>query len=182
MASKYFTYILDQQHIGAAYTVSEDKVEIFPSQELTDAQITNILYRYDINPHIDSILADAGWDYKKLTKSSGKTKNIGQPLLKSVLTKLTKENMVDLMGTGGRLSERTGRFRNSVRVTKINDKDIYFTYKKKPYSVFDPKVSKYHGLSQKPFIGARDPKKLISEALDKAAREMMNKRFNIKQG
>ena len=83
---------------------------------------------------------------------------------------------------------RTGRLASSVDVfpvainkatpTKLS---LYYTYMLYPYATFDPAVSSQPWLLKG---GARNPQKLIGEALLKAAREIIHARysFDVKQG
>lgn len=107
-------------------------------------------------------------------------------LLKILTIKNVTEEMSSAHTTGLRF--RTGRLASSVDVfpvainkatpTKLS---LYYTYMLYPYATFDPAVSSQPWLLKG---GARNPQKLIGEALLKAAREIIHARysFDVKQG
>jgi hypothetical protein len=109
--------------------------------------------------------------------------------LRSLLELLAKEYLIQEMRRGGApLKYRTGRFANSLKVKNISYSDtqgtlpqlnINYGYMTRPYSVFNPAVSTYRKLSLRPYAGARNPQRLIGEALTKAARKLIHSRYNI---
>lgn len=113
----------------------------------------------------------------------GKKRRIGtlQPLLEEVM----KGYIVKDMTRGGApLKFRTGRFAESAEITRMgvakgpkrDTISLFYTYMLAPYSVFDPAVSNYRGLSS----AARNPQRIIGQALQNAARDLVSKRYNIK--
>lgn len=117
--------------------------------------------------------------------------------LKAILELVAKEYLIkDMKRAGAPLKYRTGRFANSLRIKDIvmpegqNDTNrppqlgVTYNYMIRPYSVFDPRVSTYRRLSLRPFAGARNPQRLIGEAIAKAARDLIHSRYRItvKQG
>lgn len=127
-----------------------------------------------------------------ITGVSGKY--VSNSNMKSVLELLAKSYLIrDMKAAGAPLKYRTGRFANSLKikdlVTKEEDKKapeahITYNYMLSPYSVFNPAVSTYRGLSLRPFRGARNPQKLIGEAIAKAMRDLIHSRYKavVKQG
>lgn len=107
----------------------------------------------------------------------------------SMLELLAKQYLTsEMKRAGAPLKWRTGRFANSMQIKSllITSKDgknmeaiISYNYMTRPYSVFNPAVSTYRKLSLRPFRGARNPQKLIGEALAKAARDLIHSRYKI---
>lgn len=95
-----------------------------------------------------------------------------QRLLNLVLVAHTKS----LMGTGGRLVNRTGRLANSGVVTEIretpksNSVSFFFTYMLYPYEVFEPYSPDTRGLGSK----QRSPKALFKEAINLALDSLLH--------
>ena len=106
---------------------------------------------------------------------------ISEVNLRNLMQQLMFENIVNKMHnpTGGELRYRTGRFSENVflrpMVLRGNTVSLFYTYMVRPYSVFDPKVSDYHNLSSE----ARNPQRLISNAIQSQARTLMLSRYNI---
>lgn len=111
--------------------------------------------------------------------------------MKSVLELVAKEYLIkDMKKAGAPLKYRTGRFANSLKIkdvivnaqegSKNPDLNVTYNYMVNPYSVFNPAVSTYRGLSLRPFAGARNPQRLIGEAIAKAARDLIHSRYRIK--
>ena len=111
--------------------------------------------------------------------------------LRALLELVAKEYLVkDMKKARAPLKFRTGRFANSLKIkdvllredagAKNPDLNITYNYMLKPYSVFNPAVSTYRGLSLRPFPGARNPQKLIGEAIAKAARDLIHSRYRIR--
>lgn len=94
----------------------------------------------------------------------------------------------DMKKANAPLKWRTGRFANSLEVKSLLIKTegrevqaiISYNYMTRPYSVFNPAISTYRKLSLRPFAGARNPQKLIGEALAKAARDLIHSKYKIK--
>lgn len=109
--------------------------------------------------------------------------------LRALLKLLTIKNVTEEMkslGTSG-LKYRTGRLATSIdlfpiKMDKANPSklSLFYTYMLYPYAVFDPRVSSNPSLASP----ARNPQKLIGEALLKAAQQLIHSRysFDIKQG
>lgn len=106
-------------------------------------------------------------------------------LLKLLTIKYIVEEMKSLSTSG--LKYRTGRFATSVDLYPIRQRkdaptkiSLYYTYMLYPYAVFDPNISSRPRLAS----AARNPQKLIGEALLKAAKQLIHSRysFDIKQG
>lgn len=123
---------------------------------------------------------------------------LNQNTLKNLLETVMKENMLKVMTSGsagtGRTSplrNRTGRFVASSRVdylTILNNSgskkqtlSLYYKYMVYPYQVFDP----VHTQSPQMNLAsaARNPQKIIHDALAKAAKTLIGDRYtvNIKQ-
>lgn len=111
--------------------------------------------------------------------------------MRSILELLAKEYLIKGMKKpGAPLKYRTGRFANSLKIKDViiretqgssaPDLNITYNYMVNPYSVFNPAVSTYRGLSLRPFAGARNPQKLIGEAIAKAARDLIHSRYKIR--
>ena len=87
--------------------------------------------------------------------------------LKAQLNAILKFHVVNNMGSPALNHWDVGRghdgtpFAQSAEVLQVAPRTIFYTYNTRPYSVFDPKVSKYHGLSNK----YRNPRAIISAAL-----------------
>lgn len=86
------------------------------------------------------------------------------------------------------LKFRTGRFANSLNISRINilngdsdspTLDVRYGYMERPYSVFDPSVSTYRGLSLRPRRGARNPNRIIPMAIGRARKKLINPRYNV---
>lgn len=106
-------------------------------------------------------------------------------LLKLLTIKYVMQEMTSATTSG--LHYRTGRLASSVDLypIKISKKSpthlsLFYTYMLYPYAVFDPHVSRRPELASE----ARNPQRLISEALLKAARDVIHSRYSldIKQG
>lgn len=118
--------------------------------------------------------------------------------MKQLLEILAKQYLIkEMKRAGAPLKYRTGRFANSLKITRATllDKaptsvrkppelEVAYNYRLRPYSVFNPAVSTYRRLSLRPFAGARNPQKLIGEAIAKATRDLLHSRYRItvKQG
>lgn len=115
--------------------------------------------------------------------------------MRSLLELLAKSYLIkDMQKAGAPLKFRTGRFANSLKIKELLIKDndtgrppdlsVTYNYMLRPYSVFNPAVSTYRQLSLRPFRGARNPQKLIGEAIAKAIRDLIHSRYNavVKQG
>lgn len=111
----------------------------------------------------------------------GRGRFVSEVNLRNALKLATIANVVAEMkspGTDG-LVYRTGRLQYSVDlkplVLKNNTLSVFFTYMVRPYSVFDPQVSRYRGLSS----NQRNPQKLITEQLQKQASQLGLARYKI---
>lgn len=113
--------------------------------------------------------------------------------MKTILELVAKEYLIkDMKKAGAPLKYRTGRFANSLKIKDVMLRDakdtsgaapelnVTYNYMTRPYSVFNPAVSTYRRLSLRPFPGARNPQKLIGEAIAKAARDLIHSRYKIK--
>lgn len=111
--------------------------------------------------------------------------------MKVILEMVAKEYLIkDMKKAGAPLKYRTGRFANSLKIKDVILADaksekstpqlnVTYKYMTRPYSVFNPAVSTYRRLSLRPFPGARNPQKLIGEAIAKAARDLIHSRYKI---
>lgn len=115
---------------------------------------------------------------------------ISQSNFKSALEILAKAYLIkDMQAAGAPPKYRTGRFANSLKIKDALQKQqkagdapeltVSYTYMTRPYSVFDPRVSTYRKLSLRPFRGARNPQKLIGEAIAKALRDIIHSRYKL---
>lgn len=112
--------------------------------------------------------------------------------MKTILELVAKEYLIkDMKKAGAPLKFRTGRFANSLKIKDVMLRDtgaskgapelnVTYNYMIRPYSVFNPAVSTYRRLSLRPYPGARNPQKLIGEAIAKAARDLIHSRYKIK--
>ncbi|MFP9219983.1 hypothetical protein, partial [Enterococcus faecalis] len=112
--------------------------------------------------------------------------------MKIILEIVAKEYLIkDMKKAGAPLKFRTGRFANSLKIKDVMLRDsetskgspelnVTYNYMTRPYSVFNPAVSTYRRLSLRPYPGARNPQKLIGEAIAKAARDLIHSRYKIK--
>lgn len=112
--------------------------------------------------------------------------------LKSLLELTAKEYLIrDMKRAGAPLKYRTGRFANSLKIKNVTYTDtqgtlptlnVDYNYMTRPYSVFNPAVSTYRRLSLRPYAGARNPQRLIGEAIAKAARKLIHSRYRVSIG
>ena len=132
---------------------------------------------------------DADGHDGSITGASGRF--VSNTNMKSVLELLAKEYLIkDMKKAGAPLKYRTGRFANSLKIKDLliseqqgsrqPDLNVTYNYMVNPYSVFNPAVSTYRGLSLRPFAGARNPQKLIGEAIAKATRDLIHSRYKIR--
>lgn len=126
-----------------------------------------------------------------ITGASGRF--VSNSNMKQLLELLAKAYLVkEMQRAGAPLKFRTGRFANSLKIRKLvliepksssrnaaPELDISYNYRLRPYSVFNPAVSTYRRLSLRPFAGARNPQKLIGEAIAKASRDLIHSRYKI---
>lgn len=119
-----------------------------------------------------------------------KGKLVSELNLKGLLELAAKDYLIkDMKMPDAPLKHRTGRFSNSLKVVsaKLDDNDrgrvpnlsIFYTYMTYPYATFDPMKSTRPAMYTRPSYGARNPQKLIGEALAKAARDIIHSRYNI---
>lgn len=123
-----------------------------------------------------------------ITGASGRF--VSNTNLKSILELVAKDYLIkDMKKAGAPLKFRTGRFANSLKIKDLvqntNEKEvpqlnITYNYMTRPYSVFNPAVSTYRRLSLNPYPGARNPQRLIGNAIAKAARDLIHSRYRIK--
>lgn len=107
-------------------------------------------------------------------------KYISSTSLRSLLQILTiKYILDDMTDPNAPLKYRTGRFANNVRIknpslsSKASQVSLFYTYMLRPYAVFDPRYGNAkasHG---------RNPQRIIGEALEKAARDLIHARYNV---
>ena len=141
-----------------------------------EASSVNIVYATDpekVGAKYQSGRTDIG-----IQTTSGKYSSATN--LRNLLQILTTKYVLEDMGRGNApLKYRTGRFANSVVVKnpvlspKATQVSLFYTYMLKPYSVFDPRFGNTrasHG---------RNPQRIIGEALDKAARDLIHARYNV---
>jgi len=100
--------------------------------------------------------------------------------LRSILQVLTLKYILDDMTSADApLKYRTGRFANTVQLKipalspKATQVSLFYTYMINPYSVFDPRFG-----NAKASPG-RNPQRIIGEALEKAAKDIIHARYNI---
>lgn len=110
--------------------------------------------------------------------------------LRSILELVAKNYLIqDMRRPSAALKFRTGRFANSLNVTRVGIVDgdagrrqrvsIFYTYMTRPYAVFDPMVSTRPELYNRPTPGARNPQVLIGDAIAKAARDVIHSRYRL---
>ena len=108
--------------------------------------------------------------------------------LKNLLTIRMREIAKSKMGKNGRLIYRTGRLiRNSFVEPQIvnnnNTISLEFRYMFAPYEVFDPNadvVTDGGGMKARLASNARSPRRLFTESLMQAAKEVLYRAYNIK--
>lgn len=110
----------------------------------------------------------------------GKGKFVSEINLRNQLKLATIQNVVtDMKRPSSALQYRTGRFQYSVDLKPLtlrsNTLSIFYTYMVRPYSVFDPSVSQYRGLSSQ----ARNPQKIISDQLVRQATQLGIRRYKL---
>lgn len=110
----------------------------------------------------------------------GKGKFISEINLRNALKLATIANVVqDMKSPTAQLKYQTGRFQYSIDLKPLTLKNdtlsIFFTYMVRPYSVFDPQVSSYRGLSS----NQRNPQKLITDQLQKQATQLGIRRYKL---
>lgn len=119
-----------------------------------------------------------------------KGKLISELNLRSLLEIAAKDYLIrDMKAASAPLKYRTGRFANSldIRSVRIQDADtgrkpnlsIFYSYMTYPYATFDPMKSTRPAMYERPSYGARNPQKLIGEAIAKAARDIIHSRYRI---
>ena len=106
-----------------------------------------------------------------LRLANGNITNI--PTLQTLLNLTLQESVKELMGSGGRLTNRTGRFADSVEVDQItlnqnNNMSLHFKYMFHPYSVFDKLIGKAPWATPQ-----RDPRALISQAIRNSLKKIL---------
>lgn len=113
---------------------------------------------------------------------------ISQTNLRSLLELATKKYVIkDMLSPNAGLHYQTGRFANSVKIlpvsvnNKTNRLSLYFSYMLYPYQVFDPYYTN-RTINTHLASDARNPRRIIGEALGKAARDIIYARYNISIG
>jgi hypothetical protein len=97
--------------------------------------------------------------------------------IQAILDQRIKQQVQDNMGEGGALVNRTGRFAESVSVTKVMQSrqgtlTAFYTYMKAPYQTFE------RGYAQG--TARRDPRKLIAASIREIARETLSHKLQIR--
>lgn len=124
---------------------------------------------------------------KKQRFTDGKGRFISELNLRNAIQLASTAELVSNMkknkanaskGTG--LKFQTGRFALSMKLKPLtlkqnNTLSIFYTYMVNPYSVFDPTVSNYRGLSN----AKRNPRYMISTAISEALKKLGLSRYNI---
>lgn len=101
-------------------------------------------------------------------------------MLRNLLQILTTKYILeDMARANAPLKYRTGRFANSVKLKdpvltpKATQVSLFYTYMLRPYSVFDPRFGNVRATP------GRNPQRIIGEAVDKAARDLIHARYNV---
>lgn len=128
--------------------------------------------------------------YNKIQLKDGRF--VSPSHLRAILERATISQLSsDMSRPSAPLKYRTGRFANSVRIDSIyvtqdgflsNNKEnihVDYSYMESPYSVFDPSVSTYRGLSLRPYRGARSPTRLIPKAMETARLDLISPRYDF---
>ena len=141
-----------------------------------EAGSVNIVYAED--PEKVGAKYRAGRTDIGIQTTSGKyTSAVNLRSLLQILT--TKYILEDMTRSNAPLKYRTGRFANTVKLKdpvlspKATQVSIFYTYMLRPYSVFDPRFNNpraSHG---------RNPQRIIGEAIDKAARDLIHAKYNV---
>lgn len=105
---------------------------------------------------------------------------VSQANLRSMLqVAMWKYIVEDMKSPDAPLKFRTGRFASSARLSTLrlseqaNQVSLYFSYMIRPYAVFDPRYG--NKLSSE----GRNPQRIIGEALQKAAKDIIHSRYKI---
>lgn len=111
----------------------------------------------------------------------GRGKFISEINLRNALKLATIANVVNEMKSPSSrgLQYRTGRLQYSVDLKPLRLKSgtlsIFYTYMVRPYSVFDPSISRYNSLSS----NQRNPQELISDQVKKQATQLGIRRYKL---
>lgn len=110
--------------------------------------------------------------------TSGKFASVS--MLRNLLQILTTKYILeDMTRASAPLKYRTGRFANTVKLKepvlspKATQVSLFYTYMLRPYSVFDPRFGNVRASP------GRNPQRIIGEAIDKAARDLIHARYNV---
>lgn len=117
-----------------------------------------------------------------IQSTSGKF--ISSTTLRALLKILTIKYVTEEMKSpGAALKWQTGRFATSIDILPVNifknsptKLSLYYTYMLYPYATFDPRVSTQPWLLRG---NERNPQRIIGEALEKAARDIIHARYSI---
>lgn len=140
-----------------------------------------------VDVHIGRDVAEEG-NLRGVQTVTGKM--ISNTNLTSLLELIAKGYLIkEMRRPGAPLKYRTGRFANSLDVRSVRitpgaasnkpNVSIFFSYMLYPYATFDPQKSNRPAMYMNPSLGARNPQKLIGEALAKAARDVIHARYKI---
>lgn len=178
-------------------SLSQKKGTTIEALALKLAGATSIGHRKQSKTRLSYALG-GGTDFESTDRHSGSNSLIETKggakrrttTLRPLLQELMQRYVVnDMTRPAAPLRFRTGRFANSTTVLDIktvkrknlpDTLSIYYTYMIEPYSVFDPAISNYRGLSS----AGRNPQRIIGQALQNAARDIISARYdlNIRQG
>lgn len=108
-------------------------------------------------------------------------KFVSQVNLRSMLqVAMWKYIIEDMKQPDAPLKFRTGRFASSAKLStvrlseKATQVSLYFTYMMRPYAVFDPRYG------NKLASSGRNPQRIIGEALEKAAKDIIHARYRVR--
>lgn len=141
-----------------------------------EAGTTEIKYTYD--PEVVGSKYRSGRTDIGIQTTSGKFTSATN--LRSLLQILVKKYILeDMTRDSAPLKYRTGRFANTVELKnpalspKATQVSLFYTYMLHPYSVFDPRFG------NKLASRGRNPQRIIGEALEKAARDIIHAKYHV---
>lgn len=169
--SKFFLDTKETEDLVTAF-VEEQGKEVFKDiEEEIDAKLkgkehkrksrkVHLKSKKDIGPLVPKKVSNKAKTFKRASV-------VDRAKLKDQLNSILKHHVVQNMGSPALNHWDMGRghsgtpFAQSAKVLKVSPHTISYTYNTHPYSVFDPRVSNYHNLSN----AYRNPRAIISAAL-----------------
>ena len=167
---------LDVDDIGAVDSILASFG--FGKEPKTKREAGSTTIKYTEDPDVVGAKYRSGRTDIGIQTTSGRFSNATN--LRSLLQILVKKYILeDMTRANATLKYRTGRFANTVELKtpalspKATQVSLFYTYMLHPYSVFDPRFGNPLASS------GRNPQRIIGEALEKAARDIIHARYNI---